>query len=26
VRLEDGRQIVLPVQEVDITPVGGTAY
>lgn len=26
VRLQDGRQVVLPVQEVDITPVGGTAY
>ena len=26
VRLQDGRQVVLPVQEVDITPVRGTAY
>ena len=26
VQLEDGRQVVLPVQEVDIVPVGGTTY
>lgn len=26
VRLQDGRQVVLPVQEVDIVPVGGIAY
>jgi hypothetical protein len=26
VRLQDGRQVVLPVQEVDIVPVGGMAY
>ena len=26
VKLDDGRQVVFPVQEVDIVPVGGTAY
>ncbi len=26
VRLQDGRQVVLPVQEVDIVPVGGIDY
>ncbi len=26
VELEDGRKVVIPVQEVDIVPVGGTAY
>ncbi|MCU0962447.1 MAG: hypothetical protein MUF48_20305 [Pirellulaceae bacterium] len=26
VQLQDGRHVVLPVQEVDITPVGGVAY
>ncbi len=26
VQLQDGRQVVFPVQELDIVPVGGTAY
>jgi hypothetical protein len=26
VRLQDGREVVVPVQEVDIMPVGGTVY